>query len=360
MSPRDTPPSPARRPSPGTHRGVLRLTERLARSWDPVAGGRLMLLCTGLVVLATLPMLAEHLVRTLGVMVALVTAVSWLVVTLLPWQRLPRWATLLLPVFAWTALAVMGYTEPGISGNYSGLYVLWFAYLGLTRPPGTSLALLPLAGLDYLISWGGPSWTLLVRVLIASAVWVLLGELLAALIQRQNALATDLRALARIDTLTNLANRRDLDERLAGAGPGDTVVLCDLDHFKQLNDTLGHAAGDTVLAEFGLVIRATLRQPDYAARYGGEEFALLLPATSAGQAATLLTRLRQRWAVLHPEVTFSAGIATCRADASAADALAEADRAMYAAKAAGRNRDHGVGGPVTAPASPAELIRRSA
>jgi diguanylate cyclase (GGDEF)-like protein len=187
------------------------------------------------------------------------------------------------------------------------------------------------------------------------AVWLILGELLAALIVRQRALTDEMRVLAHIDTLTKLGNRRDLDLRLAEAVAGDTLVLCDLDHFKQLNDTLGHAAGDSVLTEFGLVIRATLRQFDYAARYGGEEFALLLPGTSASQAATLLDRLRLRWHILHPEVTFSAGLATYRDGASGAATLAEADRAMYAAKDAGRNRDHCSTGPLVA--APAESMR---
>jgi diguanylate cyclase (GGDEF)-like protein len=104
-----------------------------------------------------------------------------------------------------------------------------------------------------------------------------------------------------------------------------------------------------VLTEFGLVIRATLRKLDYAARYGGEEFALVLPGTSTAQAAALLSRLRRRWAILHPEVTFSAGVATCLDGIPVSGTLAEADQAMYAAKAAGRNRDYSSAGPLICP-----------
>ena len=150
-----------------------------------------------------------------------------------------------------------------------------------------------------------------------------------------------MRQLAHVDTLTSLANRRDLDLRLTETGTGDSVVLVDLDHFKLLNDTFGHAAGDAVLAEFGLVIRATLRQNDYAARYGGEEFALVLPTTSEAEAAVTLGRLRQSWAILRPEITFSSGIVQWSAERTLAETLRVADEALYAAKESGRNRDHG-------------------
>ncbi|MFL6161394.1 MAG: diguanylate cyclase domain-containing protein [Jatrophihabitantaceae bacterium] len=328
-------------------RYVLQVTGRMARSWDPAAGGQLMLVTSGLVMVLTLPLLDHPVWRSAGLLVGATTAVAWLGSLLVPWSRLPRWYTLAFPLFVWTAVAILGHTTHGIGGNYSGLYALWFAYLGLTQPPGTSILMLPVAVVAYLVSWGGPSWPLVARLLIAAAVWLILGELLAALIERQRGLTDEMRAQAHLDTLTRLGNRRYLDLRLAEVGPGDTLVLCDLDHFKQLNDTLGHAAGDSVLTEFGLVLRATLRQQDCAARYGGEEFALVLPATSAGQTALLLNRLRRRWAILHPEVTFTAGVATCREGSSAAVTLAEADRAMYAAKAAGRNRDHNSAGPLT-------------
>ena len=326
----------------------------MARAWDPAAGGQLMLVSSGLVVVLTLPLLDRPVWRSAGLLVLVVTLTALAGSMLVPWRRLPRLCTLAFPIFAWTALAILGHTTHGIGGNYSGLYTLWFAYLGLTQPPGTSTTLVPMAIAAYLVSWGGPTQPLIARLLIAIAVWLILGELLAALIQRQRSLADEMRVLAHVDTLTKLGNRRDLDLRLAEAGPGDTLVLCDLDHFKQLNDTLGHAAGDSVLTEFGLVIRATLRQLDYAARYGGEEFALVLPGTSTAQATNLLSRLRRRWAILHPEITFSAGVATCQDGLTTSATLAEADRAMYAAKEAGRNRDHSSSGLLSSTPPPAQ------
>ncbi len=116
------------------------------------------------------------------------------------------------------------------------------------------------------------------------------------------------------------------------------MVICDLDHFKALNDRLGHAAGDRVLSDFGTLLRVGLRDGDYAARYGGEEFALVLLATTGAQAGAVTDRLRERWDVLQPGTTFSAGTATMDASAtSTADLVAAADAALYAAKADGRN-----------------------
>lgn len=119
----------------------------------------------------------------------------------------------------------------------------------------------------------------------------------------------------------------------------DVVVICDLDHFKNLNDTQGHLAGDRVLADFGALLRAELRGSDFAGRFGGEEFMLLLPGMSVSTAAVLLQRLHQRWSLLVPEVTFSAGVAQCTDLLPVQNVVAAGDQALYAANAAGRNRD---------------------
>ena len=169
--------------------------------------------------------------------------------------------------------------------------------------------------------------------------WLLLAVLIAELVQRQLVLVARLRHAAQTDALTGLGNRRNLDDRVALTRPGDAIVICDLDHFKRLNDTQGHAAGDAVLAELGAVLRACLRKDDHASRYGGEEFALVLPATNVLQTEVTLRRLRHQWSILQPDVTFSAGIATCRDDRAPIHTLAAADQALYAAKAAGRNQD---------------------
>ncbi|HJQ01697.1 MAG TPA: GGDEF domain-containing protein [Jatrophihabitans sp.] len=319
---------------------------RFGQAWDPVSGGRWISAASGLVVTLTLPLLDRSDWRSPAGYTAVGTLVLSLVYLLVPWSRLPQRCTLLFPLIGWAALIVLAHGTHGIGAYYSSLYFLWFAYIGLTQPSGTSLCLAPIAASTFVIAWGGLTEPLLARLLIAVSIWVLLAELLASLVQRQRQLTKELRRLAHVDPLTNLANRRGLDLRLADIHAGDTVVICDIDHFKRLNDTQGHAAGDRVLVEFGMVLHSCLREQDFAARYGGEEFALLLPATGIQQAAATLARLRHCWAILQPGVTFSSGIARFGPDDSAPDVLLVADQALYAAKAAGRNRDHSADGRV--------------
>jgi diguanylate cyclase (GGDEF)-like protein len=147
-----------------------------------------------------------------------------------------------------------------------------------------------------------------------------------------------LKQQARTDALTGLSNRRAFLEALDRLRPGGAVVFLDLDHFKQLNDTRGHQAGDVVLSEFAAALRASVRDGDCAARYGGEEFALVLPSAASvdmSQAAQVVVdRLRARW---NGPVTFSVGIAVHRQGDAPSTTLARADAAVYEAKAAGRN-----------------------
>ena len=122
-----------------------------------------------------------------------------------------------------------------------------------------------------------------------------------------------------------------------------SAVLLDLDHFKQVNDIHGHDRGDTALAAIGQVLAAGVRASDFASRYGGEEFLLLLPDTDRRGAVEVAEKLRR--AIERTElrdvgsITASFGIATLPDDAAEPDQLIrKADRALYAAKARGRNR----------------------
>ncbi len=165
-----------------------------------------------------------------------------------------------------------------------------------------------------------------------------------------------LRSLSYVDDLTGLANRRHfnalLDEewrRAARAGTWVALVLIDVDHFKELNDTLGHDQGDRCLVQLGQVLVEGLRRAgDVVARYGGEEFAVLIPGAQVVQAAVLAEQLRRRVEELGLRqpgspglaVTISAGAAACqpRAGESPEQLIKAADEALYAAKRAGRNR----------------------
>ena len=157
---------------------------------------------------------------------------------------------------------------------------------------------------------------------------------------------------AREDTLTGALNRRGLDEVFrheSGRSDRGATPLCmallDVDNFKQLNDRLGHQAGDAALTHLVSVIKGGLRDRDAVARYGGEEFVLLLPATATAEAAAVMTRLQRELTkrfFLHNNerllITFSCGVAERRPGEAMEALLARADGALYKAKQAGKNR----------------------
>ena len=161
--------------------------------------------------------------------------------------------------------------------------------------------------------------------------------------------ALRLRMESRADPLTGLYNRRAFFEamelemrRARRARRPLSLVVFDADHFKQVNDRHGHAAGDRVLCHLAGLLTDLTREIDVVARLGGEEFAVLMPATD-GEAALCVAhricRAAQEARRTEPlAVTLSAGVAALGAQASADDLLQRADRALYAAKAAGRNR----------------------
>ena len=151
------------------------------------------------------------------------------------------------------------------------------------------------------------------------------------------------------DPLTGLYNRRygvsELDHQISVAARRDIdlcVVLMDLDHFKSINDTRGHLAGDEVLTHFAGEVGQIVRRADTFARYGGEEFLLIMPAAGEREALAVIERVRQRVAASGPSklghaYTFSAGISRMAARDDVQAILRRADEALYAAKAAGRD-----------------------
>ncbi|MBM4062645.1 MAG: diguanylate cyclase, partial [Planctomycetes bacterium] len=151
------------------------------------------------------------------------------------------------------------------------------------------------------------------------------------------------------DPLTRLFNRRmglqALDQEVARAMRSRrclTVMLCDLDYFKRLNDTYGHLQGDQALRSVADVLRRTLRKSDTVCRFGGEEFLVVLPETAADDAAVLAARLFTAIEACGKELglplTVSIGLTTLRADDTAEALLHRADHALYASKGTGRNR----------------------
>ncbi|MEO0385388.1 MAG: GGDEF domain-containing protein [Pseudomonadota bacterium] len=160
---------------------------------------------------------------------------------------------------------------------------------------------------------------------------------------------------AMTDQLTGIGNRKRFDRAMDEAmlsseatGEPFSLLVCDIDHFKKFNDTHGHQTGDQVLRLVGSTVKSSVSSKDIACRYGGEEFCVILPSTKVGRATDMANVIRQ--AVMGKElvkrstgetlgrVTISIGVAELRADDSVQSIIERADKCLYAAKEAGRNR----------------------
>ena len=212
-----------------------------------------------------------------------------------------------------------------------------------------------------------PNWYLLLGVVCVYIGICIALAVFAEILHRERRAAE---ALALLDALTGLPNRRHaevtLDAQFAAAGRGIplTVVMYDLDHFKQVNDRHGHEAGDAALRAFADVLRLNTRRMDLSARFGGEEFISILGGSAIPPAVALAERVRAGlearvfpWGAL----TVSAGVAAYEHGMGSYEVLvATADRALYAAKEAGRNRvaaaaPVGAVAPALSPARPEAL-----
>ena len=167
-------------------------------------------------------------------------------------------------------------------------------------------------------------------------------------VEREQRVTTHLRADANTDELTGLGNRRAFQAALTGLlrrrrdeDAAVSLLMLDLDLFKSFNDSFGHVAGDRALRQVGQLLREALRPGDVAARFGGEEFAVLLPGIGGERALLVAERIRRDFhAANWPDraLTVSMGVAECRAEDLEDSLVARADRALYAAKHAGRDR----------------------
>ncbi|MES2886403.1 MAG: sensor domain-containing diguanylate cyclase [Pseudomonadota bacterium] len=161
---------------------------------------------------------------------------------------------------------------------------------------------------------------------------------------------SDLEVDSLTDGLTALWNRRYFDRRLkeewmrhARSGKPLALLMVDLDHFKRVNDTHGHPAGDAVLAKAAEVLRTSVRQTDVVTRFGGEEFAIILPETDADNAVRVGLKIREAFHTTHwPQCTVTASMGVSAAapvpGANPLALVAQADRALYRAKETGRDR----------------------
>jgi diguanylate cyclase (GGDEF)-like protein len=257
-----------------------------------------------------------------------------------------------------TALRWLGLSCAALGGLYAAQASTTAAPLPLSA---AQMAQMPM--LHLLCSMG---------LMIVITVFVLLFELTKTkgFVHLEQALRT-INELAIRDELTGTHNRRHLMrliERASEHGQRFSLCLLDIDFFKRINDTWGHAAGDAVLRAFAHTVQSQVRPGDTFGRYGGEEFLLMLPETQAPSAMVLAERVRlvieeMQCAELGPSVviTVSIGVAEYRPGESITQAIGRADEALYLAKSAGRNRVacHGDAAPlmVAPPAALAPGVR---
>ncbi|MBR9871977.1 MAG: GGDEF domain-containing protein [Gammaproteobacteria bacterium] len=195
---------------------------------------------------------------------------------------------------------------------------------------------------------------LLSSLAVLAGEFVVISSSFATIWMASDELQKELSEIARIDPLTGTYNRRAFDEaceiefsRSLRSDSPFTIIMCDLDHFKKVNDQYGHHIGDQVLRHFADILKDRVRQHDVVARFGGEEFVLLLPNNNTEQGRLVAEQLRAKTAAtqialgrdINLAISASFGVAQyCIGDSEWSAVLHRADNALYEAKKQGRNR----------------------
>ena len=260
-----------------------------------------------------------------------------------------------------------GENHGGPSAGNQVLY-LWVAlYSGYFFSRRAMAAQLVAIGALYagILDFVNPGPVALTRWLITVGMVAVAAVIVHALRLRNEDLLARLSEAARVDSLTGLLNRQAFDEQLEAelarggrTGHPTALIVADIDHFKEINDLFGHAAGDAALRVVGETTRRTARRTDCLARIGGDEFALILPETDAQEAFLFAERLREEIAASRrpgdPALTMSLGIAESTHDGLTPEVLTRsADTALYEAKRLGRNQTAAARGAYAAPAGSA-------
>lgn len=255
---------------------------------------------------------------------------------------------------AWAALPVLLVAAVLVTGRTGSPVLVWFALPAATlgfrfEPRGMvlgTLFVLAMFGLAAVVPDPHLAWEERRQLIAIAALIVSTVILNGALVESDRAH----RRRSTLDPLTGLCNRNALEQRLAeldgqpcdpARGLSHAFLLCDLDHFKQINDRFGHATGDAVLQDVAYVMRATLRAGDSIYRVGGEEILVILPGATHEDATEIAERLRVAVRERQPagvDVSLSIGGAVAEPHVvNTDDLLARADAALYAAKAGGRD-----------------------
>jgi diguanylate cyclase (GGDEF)-like protein/putative nucleotidyltransferase with HDIG domain len=288
-----------------------------------------------------------------GVLAAMAGAAVLAAVAVVGFDRIPLWGFHAGTVAA-TALATLGIYSCGDHSPYGPLPYLWvtiYAFYFFTTP--AALIHMAVLGALFGVELGlrDLDWTPVDSWIATLGTLTVAGLVVAVIRDRLTGLISNLTDAALTDPLTGLFNRRGFEqafdvelERARRADGGLSVIVGDLDRFKDVNDRFGHVAGDQVLRAVGETIRSTKRSWDIAARIGGEEFAVLAPDTDEHGAYVLAERLRlEIEEALEPvgaaDLTASFGVVSFPIHGQTGEALLQAaDQALYAAKRLGRNR----------------------
>ena len=294
-------------------------------------------------------------VETRGGMVvpALVVAGSTMIADIgllcLPWRRLDPRFEMVFPLLLVGAAITLAVSTDGLAWNYTGFLTLAFVYVGMTQKRVVVPGLAVLAAPAWLLCQENMAASTSIRLGTNLIIWLLIGGVLTSRTARDRAQASELIARANTDGLTGLASRLFLSDQIsreldAPIGTESSLIVMDLDRFKNVNDMFGHGTGDELLVAAARRILGTVRPNDTCARLGGDEFAVLLHGADLREATRAATRLVEAMAEpfelarVRAAVTASVGVAGLDGSVNAQEVLRDADLAMYEAKTGGRNR----------------------
>lgn len=306
--------------------------------------------------------------RPVVAMINLAGIVVGLIAWFMPWSKWSTSATLTLVPVA-LGLVCLSDAYAGTPAPVYGVYfVVVFAWVGMWHAPGTSMRLAVPACVAYLLPIASSNVAnddFVRSVGIVVPVCVILGEVMAGAVDKmRQAHEAQERATAALaeamvtDELTGLGNRRLGDQLLESLRDGDALLLLDLDRFKSINDTYGHAEGDRLLAHVGQFLRGVLHGNDEIFRYGGDELVIIQRADGHSP-IDVAERVLHGWRLLNPATTLSIGIAVHEPGHSFAQTFGAADGALYEAKRAGRDRLHLHEATPTPPRPDLRLIHRA-
>ncbi|HEY3188950.1 MAG TPA: GGDEF domain-containing protein [Solirubrobacteraceae bacterium] len=321
----------------GDGRSALRVPDRQPAARDAARAAAVLFVAAAVMGLLApaLPGPVPHASTALNALVVadLVTAA---VLFVLPWHRLGSVALACVAVLALALCSAYALADVVPAHGYPLFFMVVYVWVGLALPPRWPLLLAPALAAAYVVPLIREGGAAVGTAVIAVPMLILVAELVAASFARLERKGGELAVAALLDELTGLGNRRMANNMLDTLSPGDAVLMVDVDRFKQVNDTHGHAAGDRLLTDLGEFLTRRVRRDDVVTRVGGEEFLVILRGASA-DAERLAGGIVRAWRAEDPMATISIGVTLHEAGESAQRSVERADARVYRAKRAGRD-----------------------